>query len=120
MIIVKSLNTQVAKFASLADLIANFNPQFGQIQDFTYIDTADNSYISWYLILNARQRSYEMTENEELLAITNSLLEGGELEITIADSLVQSAELVEQCLMLVCENGNMYPAEIINLAELLG
>lgn len=56
MIIVKSFNTQVAKFASLADLIANFNPQFDQIQDFTYIDTADNSYISWRVVFNAKYR----------------------------------------------------------------
>lgn len=61
----------------------------------------------------------EMTPNEELLAVANSLLEDGELEITIANSLVQSAELIGQQLMLVCENGNLYPAELVNLAEVL-
>jgi len=61
-----------------------------------------------------------MTENEKLLSISNSLLADGDLEITIAKSPVIFTELIDQKLMLVCENGNLYPAELVNLSEVLG
>ena len=46
MIIVKSLNTPIAIF----DLARNFKPAWGELQDYTYIDTVKNEYVSWHKV----------------------------------------------------------------------
>ena len=50
MIIVKSLNTPVAIFSSLSDLAQNFKPAWGELQDYSYVDTSKNEYVSFYKI----------------------------------------------------------------------
>ena len=50
MITVKSLNIPIAQFDSLSDLARDFKPAWGKVQDYTYIDTAKNEYISFYKI----------------------------------------------------------------------
>ena len=50
MIIVKSLNTPIATFTTLQDLALNFKPFTGRLQDYTYIDTVKNEYVSFYKI----------------------------------------------------------------------
>ncbi len=50
MIIVKSLNTPIAQFDNLSDLALNFKPAWGELRDYTYIDTVKNEYVSFYKI----------------------------------------------------------------------
>jgi len=58
MIIVKSLNIPIATFDSLSDLARNFKPAWGKVQDYTYIDTVKNEYVSFYKV------SEEMRKND--------------------------------------------------------
>ncbi len=60
MIIVKSLNIPIAQFDSLSDLALNFKPFTGKIQDYSYVDTDKNEYVSFYKV------SEEMRKNEHL------------------------------------------------------
>ena len=60
MIIVKSLNIPIAQFDSLSDLALNFKPFTGKIQDYSYVDTVKNEYVSFYKV------SEEMRKNEHL------------------------------------------------------
>ncbi len=57
MIVVKSLNTPIAQFSSLQDLARNFKPFTGRLQDYTYVDTIKNEYVSFYKV------SKEMRKN---------------------------------------------------------
>ena len=61
MIIVKSLNTPIAQFDSLSDLAINFKPFTGRLQDYTYVDTVKNEYVSFYKV------SEEMRKNDNKL-----------------------------------------------------
>ncbi len=58
MIIVKSLNTPIAQFDSLSDLALNFKPAWGDLQDYTYIDTVKGEHVSWVKV------SHEVRKNE--------------------------------------------------------
>ncbi len=60
MIIVKSLNTPIAQFDNLSDLALNFKPAWGKLQDYSYVDTVKNEYVSFYKV------SKEMRKNEHL------------------------------------------------------
>ena len=54
MFIVKSLNTTVGIYLTWQDLIEDFNPQFGRIQDYTYIHLDTNSIVSWRGVFSAK------------------------------------------------------------------
>jgi hypothetical protein len=53
MIIAKSLNTPIATFTTLQDLARNFNPS--KVQDYTYIDTVKNEYVSWLKVSDEKR-----------------------------------------------------------------
>ncbi len=57
MIIVKSLNTPIAQFDSLSDLARNFKPAWGELQDYSYVDTVKGEYVSFHKV------SEEMRKN---------------------------------------------------------
>jgi hypothetical protein len=61
----------------------------------------------------------QLSTAEELVAVVNSLLDDGDLEVKVDGSPVTHVELVRQMVWMVCENGKHYPAEIANLAEKL-
>ena len=54
MIKVKSLNTVIATFADMKNLVENFEPFYAdRLQNYTYIDTDKNEYIPWQVIRKA-------------------------------------------------------------------
>lgn len=55
MIVVKSLNTPIAQFASLQDLALNFKPAWGKLQDYTYVDTVKGEYVSWLKVADEKR-----------------------------------------------------------------
>lgn len=67
-----------------------------------------------------------LTQAEELYATANSLLDDDDLEIVIGGSPVVEVTLTEvgeghmQQVWVICENGNRYPAEMVDLAGKLG
>jgi len=57
MITVLSLNTPIATFDSLSDLAQNFKPAWGRVQDYTYIDTVKNEYVSWLKVADEKRKN---------------------------------------------------------------
>ena len=55
MIIVQSGNTTVATFETFEQLVKEFNPKFGLIQDYMYADTINHRYISWAKVQDAKR-----------------------------------------------------------------
>jgi len=67
MIIVKSLNTHITTFTTLQDLALNFKPVWGNLQNYTYVDTVKNEYVSFYKIAKEiRNVTNQTNSNREL------------------------------------------------------
>ena len=62
MIIVKSLNTPIAQFDTLADLALNFKPAWGRLQDYSYVDTVKNEFVSWLKVADEKRKNVQSSK----------------------------------------------------------